>query len=107
MDIDKAERINSLMCDLAMHSMGASKMSQVRFNEMTDISLEDMITARNMMRDRNPVDNGDGSKTIVTTVDDRLISAIFSFLNYEPSRDAIIHFNNSALAVIPIKLEAA
>jgi hypothetical protein len=57
--------------------------------EVPDVSLSELIEANRIVREAGGTVNGDGTRTIHTTCDDRLIAALYALKGYGTPEDLL------------------
>lgn len=84
MDLDTARQINNWLSHAALVVDG---LGDVRaFDALADVSLADMMEARNIMDRENRKDVRTlGGRVITTVCDDRLIAAIYATIRFDAS----------------------
>lgn len=88
MTFERAEAINSAICDRAFAAMG---MLERDAGSLEGVSLRDMMTAVAMVGLMNNRPSENGARTIHVVPDPRLIAAAFALENYRPDCVAVVY----------------
>lgn len=101
MDTEKALKIHDV---LWQHVSFANICLSDKIPEKLEHSLFELCEAEKIVSELSATDNGNGTSTHHTTIDERLIAAIFVACNYEPdSKMAIVSYPKSHLVLVERK----
>jgi hypothetical protein len=108
MELKEAEKINALCCKVFFASQGLGKVTADQLNELLKLSLFQMIIAMKIIKKHERVikkENGLESKQVSLTCDERLIAALYTYLNYDAQEndgrpEPVIALGKTALFLI-------
>jgi hypothetical protein len=85
MDFERAKAITERCVE-----SGASVILGQTYVDLPDCPLSDMLEATALIGASGPIENGDGTKTLLTTVDPRLLALHYAFEQYGKSPYALL-----------------